>query len=56
MGKIKSVLKFVIPVVIAGAMAMIDEVTNQKEAKRIDDMEERLNKLENSENDEEEES
>ena len=52
----KSLLKWV-PVVIAGVTAVVQAVSEQKEAERIDNMEERLNKLEgNTENDEEEES
>ena len=52
---LKTLLKWV-PVVIAGATAVVQAISEQKEAQRIDDMEERLNKLENQENDEEEES
>ncbi len=52
---LKTLLKWV-PVVIAGATAVVQAISEQKEAQRIDDMEERLIKLENQENDEEEES
>lgn len=51
---IKSILKWV-PVIIAGGVAVVQAISEQKEAERIDDMEERLIKLENHENNDEEE-
>lgn len=50
---IKGLMKWV-PVVVAGATAVVQAISEQKEAQRIDDMEERLGKLENQENEEEE--
>jgi len=41
------------PVLIAAVMAASETLSEQKEAERIDNLEERLNKLENNENEEE---
>lgn len=43
-----------IPVLIAGAVAVVQAIGEQKEEERINDMEERIAKLEEDEEDEEE--
>lgn len=41
--------KTLIPIVIAGAMAVIQEIGNQKQEKEFEDLKERVTALENDE-------
>lgn len=52
---IKTLMKWG-PILIAAVMAASETWSEQKEAERIDNIEERLNKLENNEEETEEES
>lgn len=46
MEKLKKILKFGFPVLFAGALSMVQAWQDQKEQQRIDDMENRINSLE----------
>lgn len=51
--KIKKTFGFFVPVVSAGVMAVVQSIGEQKEARRIDDMEARIEALESEEETEE---
>lgn len=46
MEKFKKILKFGFPILFAGALSMVQAWQDQKEQKRIDEMEDRINSLE----------
>lgn len=52
--KIKKSFSFFVPVIFAGLMAVVQSIGEQKEARRIDDMEARIEALEASEEETEE--
>lgn len=46
----KSIFGKLIPIIIAGGMAVYGEIMSQKSAKEVEDLEERIAKLEEKEN------